>query len=99
MVLNSDHSNNCVAAAKSLSRVRLCATPWTAAYQAPPFMGFSRQEYWSGVTLYIRCLQNKHLYVSKKNNSKAMKRKLIELGIWATFAIIFGFYIRMGIDL
>ena len=36
---------------KSLSRVRLLATPWTAAYQAPPSMGFSRQEYWSGVTL------------------------------------------------
>ena len=34
---------------KSLSRVWLLATPWTAAYQAPPFMGFSRQEYWSGV--------------------------------------------------
>ena len=31
------------------SRVRLCATPWTAAYQAPPPMGFSRQEYWSGM--------------------------------------------------
>ena len=34
---------------KSLSRVRLLATPWTAAYQAPPPVGFSRQEYWSGV--------------------------------------------------
>ena len=34
---------------KSLSRVRLLATPWTAAYQAPLPMGFSRQEYWSGV--------------------------------------------------
>ena len=34
---------------KSLSRVWLFATPWTAAYQAPPSMGFSRQEYWSGV--------------------------------------------------
>ena len=34
---------------KSLSRVRLLATPWTAAYQGPPSMGFSRQEYWSGV--------------------------------------------------
>src|SRR5574337_155402 len=31
------------------SRVRLFATPWTAAYQAPPSMGVSRQEYWSGV--------------------------------------------------
>ena len=34
---------------KSLSRVQLSATPWTAAHQAPPSMGFSRQEYWSGV--------------------------------------------------
>ena len=34
---------------KSLSRVRLLVTPWTAAYQAPPSMGFSRQEYWSGL--------------------------------------------------
>jgi len=36
---------------KSLSRVRLFATPWTAAYQAPLPMGFSRQEYWSGLPL------------------------------------------------
>ena len=36
---------------KSLSRVRLLETPWTAAYQAPLSMGFSRQEYWSGVPL------------------------------------------------
>ena len=36
---------------KSLSRVWLLATPWTAAYQAPLSMGFSRQEYWSGVPL------------------------------------------------
>ena len=34
---------------KSLSPVRLWATPWTAAYRSPPSMGFSRQEYWSGV--------------------------------------------------
>ena len=33
------------------SRVRLFATPWTIAHQAPPSMGFSRQEYWSGVPL------------------------------------------------
>ena len=36
---------------QSLSRVRLLGTPWTAAYQAPPSMGFSKQEYWSGVPL------------------------------------------------
>ena len=34
---------------KSLSHVRPSVTPWTPAYQAPPSMGFSRQEYWSGV--------------------------------------------------
>ena len=36
---------------KSLSRVRLFATAWTAAHQAPPSMRFSRQEYWSGLPL------------------------------------------------
>ena len=36
---------------KSLSHVWLFTSPWTAAYQAPPSMGFSRQEYWSGVPL------------------------------------------------
>ena len=34
---------------KSLSHVQLLATPWSAAYQTPLSMGFSRQEYWSGV--------------------------------------------------
>ena len=34
---------------KSLSRARLLATPWTAAHQAPASMGFSRQDYWSGL--------------------------------------------------
>ena len=36
---------------KLLSRVQLLVNPWTAAHQAPPYMGFSRQEYWSGVPL------------------------------------------------
>ena len=36
---------------KSLRRVRLFETPWTVDYQAPLSMGFSRQEYWSGVPL------------------------------------------------
>ena len=34
---------------KSLSRVRLFATPWTIAYQVPPSMEFSKQEYWNGL--------------------------------------------------
>ena len=38
---------------KSLSRVWLFVTPWTATYQAPPPRGFSRQEYWSGVPLFL----------------------------------------------
>ena len=49
---------------KSLSRVRFLATPWTAAHQAPPSMGFSRQEYWSGVPLhspYIMYIYHKKL--------------------------------------
>ena len=40
---------------KSFSRVRPSTTPWTAAYQASPSMGFSRQEYWSGVPLPSPC--------------------------------------------
>ena len=36
---------------KPLRRVQLFATPWTAAYQTPPSMGFSRQEYWTGLPL------------------------------------------------
>ena len=37
---------------KLYSRVQLLATPWITAYQAPPSMGFARQEYWSGVSLF-----------------------------------------------
>ena len=44
---------------KSLSRVRLFATPWTAAYQAPPSMGFSRQEHWRGCHCLLQCMKVK----------------------------------------
>ena len=47
---------------KSLSHVRLLATPWTAAYQAPPSMRFSRQEYWSGVP--FKCGDGEDTYES-----------------------------------
>ena len=44
---------------KSFSRVRLFATPWTAAYQAPPSLGFSRQERWSGCHFLLQCMKEK----------------------------------------
>ena len=64
---------------KSLSRVRLFATPWTAAYQTPPSTGFSRQEYWSGVplpspnmctVLYLKWITNKDLLYSTENSAQ-----------------------------
>ena len=56
---------------KSLSHVWLLGTPWTAAYQAPVSMGFSRQEYWSGVPLPSPkyCY---HLYVESKKYNKLL---------------------------
>ena len=52
---------------KSFSPVRLLATPWTAAYQARPSMGFSRQEYWSGLALPS---PKTHLRLGKKMMTK-----------------------------
>ena len=43
------------------SRVRLCATPQTAAHQAPPSLGFSRQEHWSGLPFLLQCMTVKSL--------------------------------------
>src|SRR5574340_684766 len=41
------------------SRVQLCETPQTAAHQAPPSLGFSRQEYWSGLPFLLQCMKVK----------------------------------------
>ena len=49
---------------KSLSRVWLFVTPWTAAYQAPPSMGFPRQEYWSGLPLPSPAVESSILIMS-----------------------------------
>ena len=51
VAISFSNAGNWKVKVKSLSRARLLATSWTAAYQAPPSMGFSRQEYWSGVPL------------------------------------------------
>ena len=56
---------------KSLSHVGLLATPWTAAHQAPLSMGFSRQDYWSGVpSPYLAMhFKNQRHYFAKKDPS------------------------------
>ena len=54
---NSVSSAAAATAAKSLSRVRLCATPQTAAHQASPSLGFSRQEHWSGCHFPLQCMK------------------------------------------
>ena len=60
---------------KSLSRVWLLATPWTAAYQALPSMGFSRQEYWSGVPLPSLSRLPTKKQIANNNNKKISKNK------------------------
>ena len=54
---------------KMLSRIRPSATPWTAAFQAPPSIGFSRQEYWSGLDLIA--LQGTFKSLLQHHSSKA----------------------------
>jgi len=66
---------------KSLSRVWLLATPWTVAYQAPLSMGFSRQEYWSGVPLpsplqdYLK-QKAKHQIIMQSYNCNSVKESI-----------------------
>jgi len=61
---------------KSLSRVQLLATPWTAAYQTPPSMGFSRQEYWSGLPLpSLQTLATLSLFSNTSLSVNETKRK------------------------
>ena len=62
---------------KSLSRVWLFATPWTAAHQAPQSMGFSRQEYWSGVPLpslnKLLQISISYCFLWQRNNKQNLK--------------------------
>ena len=64
---------------KSLSRVRLFLTPWTAAFQAPPPMGFSRQEDWSGVPL--PSLDN--IWISTKPQAHCLTFQLFHLDLFS----------------
>ena len=68
---------------KSLSRVQLVATPWTAAYQAPPPMGFSKQEYWSAIvfSLYAR-QQKRHRCIEQSFGLCGRGKGWDDLGEW-----------------
>ena len=69
---------------KSLSRVQLLETPWTAAYQAPPSMGFSRQEYWSGVPLPSPiCMCHVHIYMYIYVYSNSPMYANVHLHVWS----------------
>ena len=61
---------------KSLSHVRILATSWTAAYQAPPSMEFSRQEYWSEVPLSSPDQRRQH--ITKQRHYLANKVRLVK---------------------
>ena len=58
-VLGRLHSHLLLLLLSRLSHVRLCATPQTAAHQAPPSLGFSRQEHWSGLPFLLQCMKVK----------------------------------------
>ena len=65
---------------KSLSRVRLLAIPWTAAYQAPLSMGFARQEYWSGVPLPSPCaVQETHQNASSEGKGWELNKPVLQI--------------------
>ena len=73
---------------KSLSRVQLLATPWTAAYQAPPSMGFSRQEYWSGVPLPSKSLQIRRITKEKQRISMIIETNTYWI-LWAPWKTLY----------
>ena len=76
---------------KSLSRVGLLASPWTAAHQAPLSMGFSRWEYWSGVPLpsplYVINLDQIRM---EKNMEKSWKKRgtLVSAALWPPACVL-----------
>ena len=67
---------------KSFSDVRLFVTPWTAAHQAPPSMGFSRQEYWSGVPL------PSHIHTTIYKMDKQQEPSCIAQGAYSEYLVI-----------
>ena len=84
---------------KSLSHVRLFATPWTAAYQAPPSLGFSRQEYWSGLPLPSPMAstvlpENVFCYIKELNLWFPLSNYLAK--VWTNFImVLFSFHLKL----
>ena len=70
---------------KSLSCVWLLGTPWTAAYQAPPSMGFSRQEYWSGMLLPSPFLSLAYINLFSIKTSKYLAFNTYLMVVWIYF--------------
>ena len=75
------HTYNGILKVKSLSRVRLFATLWTVAHQAPPSMGFCRQEYWSGLPLpsLVRHLRILDIEGLGENHTGALKQNQYQI--------------------
>ena len=73
-IYNSGHHKELLLPPSRFSRVRLCATPWTAAHQASPSMGFSRQEHWCGLPFPSPTQRTKNRqFISFRDFSKALK--------------------------
>ena len=75
---------------KSLSCIQLLATPWTAAYQAPLSMGFSREEYWSGVPLPFPCIvldNDKYLY-NEGRKQRWRKYSILKSIVFTVFKLL-----------
>ena len=88
---------------KSLSHMRLAATPWTAAYQAPPSVGFSRQEYWSGVPLPSPVNETKphqsgvnHLLGTKKPRNLMVNYSVMSGKMGMRTAILTTWFLTLG---
>ena len=76
---------------KSLSHVQLLATPWTAAYQTPLSMGFSRQNYWSGVPVSSLKARARHCFYPTINtlNCRTALRSLLAIPVQARMRILY----------
>ena len=85
---------------KSLSRVRLLATPWTAAHQAPLSMGFARQEYWSGVpspSPFTAINDSKRWTVCISTSFGDLRKRKISLSLGTIYSLCFSCLIKSGL--